>query len=335
LPATETRLRRFTEGAMRGTERATALTNRLLAFARRQALEPKVFDVNELLSEMADLLRRTLGERIAVRMRLADGVGSVLADPNHLESAILNLVVNARDAMPDGGIVTIETSSKDLGPEPASGRYVLISVSDTGAGMAAHVKSRAFEPFFTTKQPGEGTGLGLPQVYGFIKQSGGLCLLESEIGKGTTVTMKLPVAGLSGASPETKEGRQTALTRGHGELILVTEDDPEVRAYSADILHELGYQVLAASDAEAALRILVENPGVRLLFTDFGLPGSLNGRQLAEVAIARHPGLKVLLTTGYADDAPTGTRMDAETELIAKPFTSAALSAKIKAVLYP
>jgi PAS domain S-box-containing protein len=329
-------LRRFAEAALRGTERAATLTGRLLAFARRQTLEPTLVDVNQLVLGMSDLLHRTLGERISVRLSLAEDLPAVLADHNQLESAILNLAVNSHDAMPDGGTLAIETAAAgDAERETEPGQaatFVRITVSDTGVGMAPDVRDMAFEPFFTTKQPGQGTGLGLSQVYGFIKQSGGYCQLDSEPGAGTRVNLYLPRTAHSepaqpvGAAP-------TGLPRGSGETILVTEDDTEVRAYSAELLRELGYRVLTAADATQALQVLAHEAAV-LLFTDLGLPGELNGRQLAEAATARYPGLKVLLTTGYASDAiaRNGWR-DPAMELIAKPFTSAALAAKIRQVL--
>lgn len=337
VPAAEPRLRRFIEAALRGSERAATLTNRLLAFARRQALEPKLLEANQLLLGMSDLLHRTLGERIAVRMELADDPCSIIADPNQLESAVLNLVVNARDAMPDGGALKIETANAAFDSPVAgggAGRFAKISISDSGSGMAEAIRQRAFEPFFTTKQLGEGTGLGLAQVYGFVKQSGGHCRLDSEPGEGTTVILYFPAAESQEPPTETNEKRRAILSRGRGEIILVTEDDPDVRAYGADLLHELGYQVLTAADASTALQVLEQNSQVRLLFADVGLPGPMNGRQLAETAIARYPNLRVLLTTGYAEDAVVRRGwLDPAMELIPKPFSSAMLSAKIRAVL--
>jgi PAS domain S-box-containing protein len=337
LPADDLRLRRYAEAAIRSTERAATLTHRLLAFARRQPLEPRLLDVNQLLQGMHELLRRTLGESVALRMRLADDLRAVYVDPNQLESAILNLAVNSRDAMPQGGMLTIESAYSSIGEsdpamlKEAGTGYVTIVVRDTGMGMTAEIRDKAFEPFFTTKELGQGTGLGLPQVYGFIKQSGGHCRLDSEYGKGTTVRLYLPSAGQHDIPLDKSDGRQTGLVRGRGEMILVTEDDPDVREYSAELLRELGYEVLTASDAAMALRVLEENPAIGLLFTDLGLPGLLNGRQLAETALSHYPDLRILLTTGYASDAVLRKGWaDTAMELITKPFTSAALAAKIR-----
>jgi CheY-like chemotaxis protein len=337
LRADDGSLRRFAEAALCGTERAATLTGRLLAFARRQALEPTLVDVNLLVLGMSDLLHRTLGERISVRLSLAEDLPAVLADHNQLENAILNLAVNSHDAMPDGGTLAIETAATagDAEREAEPGQaaaFVRITVSDTGVGMAPEVRDMAFEPFFTTKQPGQGTGLELSQIYGFIKQSGGYCRIDSEPDAGTRVNLYLPSAAHSEPAPPAG-AEPMGLPRGSGETILVTEDDSEVRAYSAELLRELGYRVLTAADAGLGLQVLAHE-AVVLLFTDLGLPGELNGRQLAEVATAGYPGLKVLLTTGYASDAiaRNGWR-DPTMELIAKPFTSAALAAKIRQVL--
>jgi PAS domain S-box-containing protein len=333
-------LRRLAEAALRGTERAAQLTNRLLAFARRQTLEPKLIDVNQLVLGMSDLLHRTLGERISVRLSLAEGLPAVSADVNQLENAILNLAVNSHDAMPEGGSLSIETAlAGEVESRPAeitdkATMFVRITVGDTGSGMTPDVLDMAFEPFFTTKQAGQGTGLGLSQVYGFIKQSGGYCRLDSEPDRGTSIHVYLPSAQRGELSVPADADTLPALARGSGETVLVTEDDPEVRAYTAELLSELGYAVLTADDAAQALQVLATDPKIALLFTDLGLPGAMNGRQLAETAIARNPRLKVLLTTGYSSDAIVrrGWR-DPGMELIPKPFTSAALSAKIRQVL--
>jgi signal transduction histidine kinase len=334
-------LRRLAEAALRGTERAAQLTSRLLAFARRQALEPKPIDVNQLILGMSDLLHRTLGERISVSLSLAEGLPADFSDVNQLESAILNLAVNSHDAMPEGGSLGIETAlatEEEYRPVvqiiDKATTIVRITVRDTGSGMAPDVLEMAFEPFFTTKQAGEGTGLGLSQVYGFIKQSGGYCRLTSEPGAGACVYLYLPSVECNELSLPADGGTLPALARGSGETVLVTEDDPEVRAYTAELLKELGYAVLTADDATQALQLLAIDPKIALLFTDLGLPGAMNGRQLAETAIARNPRLKVLLTTGYSSDAIVrrGWR-NPGMELIPKPFTSVALSAKIRQVL--
>ncbi len=324
----------------RAADRAATLTHRLLAFARRQPLEPKPIDVNRLVAGVSDLLRRSLGEGIVIETVLASGLWRTLADPNQLENALLNLAVNARDAMPAGGRLTLETANGLLDENYAAahedvrpGQYVLIAVSDTGTGMSKEVAERAFEPFFTTKEVGQGTGLGLPQVYGFVKQSGGHVKIYSEPGEGTTVKLYLPRLA---AEPEGDLAAEPALppASAAGETILVVEDDPDVRSYSAEILRSLGYRVIEAPAGPAALRLIEEEPEIRLLFTDVGLPGGFNGRQLADEAQRRRPDLAVLFTTGYARNAIVHQgRLDPGVELIVKPFTAANLGAKVRQVL--
>ncbi len=330
--------RRLTESAMRGAQRAATLTHRLLAFSRRQPLDPKPLDLNRLVSGMSDLLRRTLGESITIESVLAGGLWRVSADANQLENALLNLAVNARDAMPDGGKLTIEAANVFLDEayaatehEVTPGQYVLLAVSDTGTGMTREVMAKAFEPFFTTKDIGQGTGLGLSQVFGFVKQSGGHLKIYSELGEGTTVKLYLPRL-LGGAAADGEPlGAEPVIVAGPGETILVVEDDPDVRANTASMLRELGYAVLEAEDGHAALHLLERHAEVRLLFTDIGLPGGLNGRQLAEKARRRRAGLKVLFTTGYARNAITHHgRLDPGVELLVKPFTYASLASKIR-----
>jgi CheY-like chemotaxis protein len=299
-------------------------------------------DVNKLVSGMSDLLRRSLGERVVTETVLSGGLWPALADPNQLENALLNLALNARDAMPLGGKLTIETANAYLDESYAAlhdgvapGQYVMIAVSDTGMGMSREVADKAFEPFFTTKEVGQGTGLGLPQVYGFVKHSGGHVKIYSEPGQGTTVKLYLP--RLAGASA-TVESPPVAppLAPARGELILVVEDDADVRSYSADILRDLGYRVLEAPEGPAALKLIETEPEIRLLFTDVGLPGGLNGRQLVDEALRRRPDLKVLFTTGYARNAIVHQgRLDPGVELIVKPFTASGLAAKIRQVLLP
>jgi PAS domain S-box-containing protein len=317
----------------RAATRAANLTHRLLAFARRQPLEPEPIDVNRLVTGMWDLLRRTLGEGIAVETALPGELWRILADPSELESALLNLAVNGRDAMPMGGTLTIaaadvrldagEAAAQDVAP----GDYVLIAVSDTGIGMTPAILARAFEPFFTTKEVGQGSGLGLPQVYGFVKQSGGQVKIESTPGCGTTVRLYLPRLGsgdragdMGGDAPETSAQRPDA-------TILVVEDDDDVRRHAVGILRELGYRVVEAADGPAALRLLGAEPRIDLLFADVVLPGGLDGHALAERARALRPGLKVLLTTGYVRST------DGEAGLIPKPFTHAGLAARIGRLL--
>ena len=327
--------------ALRGVERATALTGQLLAFARRQPLDPKPVEANRLVRGMSDLLRRTLGETIEMETVLAGGLWPTFADPNQIESAILNLAVNARDAMPSGGRLTIETANAHLDEPYAAahaevepGQYVSIAVSDTGSGMSKEAIAKAFEPFFTTKEPGQGTGLGLSQVHGFVKQSGGHVKIYSEPGKGTTVRIYLP-RYLGAAMPVEPQPRPASIpVAEHAETVLVVEDDEDVRASGAETLRELGYRVLEAPDGAAALRLLEADPSIRLLFTDIGLPGGQDGRQLADAARRRWPALKVLFTTGYARNAVVHHgRLDPGVALIVKPYTHAALAAKIRAVL--
>ena len=333
------RLERPVENALRGARRAASLTQSLLAFARRQPLEPKPTDVNRLVLAMSDLLGRTLGEHIQVTTALAGDLWRASADPNQLEAAILNLAVNARDAMPNGGDLVIETanvhldkSQAPLQPDFVPGNYVVVAVTDSGGGMTREVMSRAFDPFFTTKDVGHATGLGLSQVYGFVKQSGGHVKINSDVGKGTTVKLYLPRT--DGAAAEAATGPRSAPATAHSEIVLVVEDDEDVRAYTTDVLRELGYRVLQAPNGQQGLDLLMREPGVRLLFTDIGLPGGMNGRRLAEEARRRRPELRVLFTTGYASDALVHDgRLDAGVQLIAKPFTYPALAAKLREVL--
>ena len=345
LPEDAARLRRSAENAMSGARRAAVLTGRLLAFSRRQPLAPRPVDANELVAGMSELLGRTLGETVRIETALADGLWRAEADPNQLESAILNLAVNARDAMPDGGALTIETANAWLDRAYAArnadakpGRYVMIAVSDTGSGMDKETMDRVFEPFFTTKEVGKGTGLGLSQVYGFVQQSGGHVRIHSKPGEGTTVRIYLPRFQGGGAEADAEGSGDAAVPAGsRAETVLVVEDSAEVRAYSAEVLRELGYRVLEAADGPTALDILGRPAGARvdLLFADVILPGGMTGTALAERARALRPGLKVLFTTGYARsaaDAVSG-RLDPGTELIAKPFTYTELAARVRAVL--
>jgi PAS domain S-box-containing protein len=335
------RLIRSAENAMRGAQRAATLTQRLLAFSRRQPLDPKVVEANRLVSGMSDLLRRTLGEQIAIETVLAGGLWQVHADPNQLEVAILNLAVNARDAMSTGGKLTIETANTLIDEMYAAGQaellpgqYVMISVTDTGCGMDREVATRAFEPFYTTKDVGHGTGLGLSQVYGFVKQSGGHVKIYSEVGDGTTVKIYLPrLHAAEESHPETQPA--AALPRSdNSEAILVVEDDADVRTHSTEILRDLGYRTFEAATGHAALKVLQAHSEIQLLFTDIGLPGGMNGRHLADEARRRRPGLKVLFTTGYARNAIVhGGRLDPGVHLITKPFTYAALATKLRSLL--
>jgi PAS domain S-box-containing protein len=340
-PLNPDRMARSVDYAMRGAERAASLTQRLLAFSRRQPLDPKVVDVGRLVTGMSELLRRTLGEQIAIETVLAGGLWRVLVDPNQLEMSILNLAVNARDAMQAGGKLTIETANTLLDEayaatqsEVVPGQYVVVSITDSGSGMSREVQARAFEPFYTTKDIGQGTGLGLSQVYGFVKQSGGNVKLYSEQGMGTTVKLYLPrQLADDEVAPEPTADKHAPRSQS-GETILVVEDDHDVRAHSTGILRELGYTVLEAHLAAPGLQLLEQHPEVRLLFTDVGLPGGMNGRQLADAARKLRPDLKVLFTTGYARNAIVHDgRLDPGVSLLTKPFTYAALAAKLSDML--
>ena len=340
LPAELTRLGRAAANAMTGARRAAALTQRLLTFARRQPLDPKPLNVNLLVNGMSDMIQRSLGETIAVETVLAAGLWRIEADPNELESAILNLCVNARDAMPEGGRLTIETSNMHIDrayaavhAEVMPGQYVSISISDTGAGMSADTIAHAFEPFFTTKPVGQGTGLGLSQVYGFAKQSSGHVAIYSEPGQGTTVRIYLPRYG--GAEDESELVDERPVAGGAGEeTILVVEDDEDVRAYSSATLRELGYRVLEAGNGPQALRLLQNATPIDLLFTDVVLPGGMSGAQLGAQAAALRPGLKVLYTSGYARNAIVHQgRLDKGVQLIVKPFSGADLAERVRDLL--
>ena len=332
--------RRMVASAVRGAERASTLTQRLLAFARRQPLDPKPVDVNKLVAGMSELLHRTLGETVRIETVLSGGIWRVTVDANQLENALLNLAVNGRDAMADGGSLVIETANAHLdaatrGPDDAApGDYVLISVTDTGSGMDNDVLDKAVEPFFTTKGIGKGSGLGLSQVYGFVRQSGGQLGIESELGRGTTVKLFLP--RLTAAAPLTEpraEPREPLHAQGGG-VILVVEDEDDVRIQVVAVLRDLGFTVFEAADAAEALKVLAAQPSVKLLFTDVGLPGGMNGRQLAEEARLQRPDLRVLFTSGYARHAIVHHgRLDPDVELLAKPFSSADLADKINAIL--
>ena len=331
----------FIDGAVASAKRAAAMIHRLLAFSRRQPLDPRPVKANPLIASMADLLRRTMGEQIAVEFTLAPELWTTLCDPNQLESALLNLSINARDAMPDGGRLTIRSNNACLdnahmtmstAHSAAEGQYICIEVADTGTGMAADVVERAFDPFYTTKPTGQGTGLGLSMVYGFARQSNGYCEILSEPGNGTRVRLCLPrhadeavVAPAEEAPP-----RETANLVGAGEAVLVVEDDPVVRAVVVDVLHQLGYHALEAADGATGLDILQSGVPIDLLVSDIGLP-ELNGREMADAARMSRPHLKVLFMTGYAANAaaPRGF-LAPGMELITKPFDTHALGMRIR-----
>jgi signal transduction histidine kinase/CheY-like chemotaxis protein len=332
------RLRRVINNAMRGAQRATTITQRLLAFSRKQPLDPKLLSINTLLNGLTDFLRRSLGETVALDIVVAEGLWLVEADPIQLEAAILNLAVNARDAMSEGGKLTIATRNSFLDEgycrnfeELVAGEYVQIAVSDTGTGMSKDILERVFEPFFTTKLAGQGTGLGLSQVHGFVKQSAGHVQIASKPGEGTTVKIYLPRVLGEFQDDQTAQRETTA---NIAQTILLVEDDHDVRAYVVEILRELHFRVLEAHDAESALGIVNRNDvQVDLLLTDVVLPG-MNGRQLVQELRVRQPGIRVLYMSGYSrDDIVHQGRLDPGVELMQKPVTQEVLAERIRAVL--
>ena len=333
-------LDRWLKGARNSAERAASLTHRLLAFSRRQPLDPRPVRANPLISSMDDMLRRTLGEHIRLELVLAGGLWLTRCDPNQLESAILNLVINARDAMPDGGTLTIETCNAHLDGQYAArqrevkpGQYVCICVTDTGAGMSKETIARAFEPFFTTKPIGQGTGLGLSMIYGFTQQSEGFARIYSEEGQGTTVKIYLPRFRGEDAPEETSAHGEQAPGAHEGEVVLVVEDEPVVRGLIVEALHELGYRAVEAGDGPSGLAILQSDQRFDLLITDIGLPG-LNGRQLADAARVTRPGLKVLFMTGYAENAALAAGfLEPGMAMLTKPFAMDILAMRIREMI--
>ena len=331
---------RYAKAAMSSAQRAAALTHRLLAFARRQPLDPKPVNANQLIASMEDLLRRTIGPLHALEIVTAGGLWTTLCDPNQLESAILNLAINARDAMPDGGKLTIETANAYLDdtyaaaqPDLRSGQYVAICITDTGTGMPPDVIERVFEPFFTTKPLGQGTGLGLSMVYGFAKQSEGHVRIYSEVGQGTTIRIYLP-RYRGTAQEEPSEVSFAEVPRAEaGETVLVVEDEPVIRNLIIEVLQDLGYRALEASDGPAGLKVLQSRQRIDLLVTDVGLPG-INGRQLADAARETRPDLKVLFITGYAENATLANGfLDPGMEIFTKPFAVEALATRIRSMI--
>jgi signal transduction histidine kinase/CheY-like chemotaxis protein len=325
------------QNAMGAVSRGSRLTGQLLAFARRQALEPRSVDMGRVIGDMTDMLRRTLGEQIEVEAVIAGGLWNTLADPNQVENAILNLAINARDAMPDGGKLTLEAANAYLDDayaalhsEVTPGQYVMLAVSDTGSGMTSEVMTRVFEPFFTTKPEGKGTGLGLAQAYGFVKQSGGHIKIYSEVGEGTTVKIYLPRTRRAQDAADAAN-QQAAL--GGSERILVVEDDEGVRAAVVDMLTDLGYHVQRAENADAALKLLEGGAKVDLLFTDVVMPGPVTTRELTRRAQEMHPGLKILYTSGYTQNAIVHNgRLDDDAFLLSKPYRKDELARKLRSV---
>jgi PAS domain S-box-containing protein len=331
------RARRSLDNAIKGAERAAALTQRLLAFSRRQPLDPKSIDVGRLIVGMSDLLTRAITETIAIQILAGPELWQIEADPHQLENAILNLAVNARDAMPDGGALTIGAANHTVNGEGpvgvAPGEYVAISVSDSGTGMAPDTIAKVFDPFFTTKDVGKGTGLGLSMVHGFANQSGGGVAIDSSVGKGTTVTLYLPRVTV-----ERKESpavpKDEVLPGSSDETILVVEDDHDVRAYTVGVLRELGYRVIEAYDGASALRLLSkQDQKIHLLVTDVVMP-EMSGNVLADTARLSQPNLKVLFNSGYTRDAiMQDGRLEPGVDLISKPFTFQSLAAKVRELL--
>jgi len=333
-------LDRYLSVAQSSVKRAAALTHRLLAFSRRQTLDPKPTDVNRLIADMDELVRRTVGPSIAVETVAAGGLWRTSIDPNQLENAYLNLCINARDAMPDGGRLTVETANKWLDNHAARerdlppGQYVTLCVSDTGSGMPKDVIERAFDPFFTTKPLGEGTGLGLSMVYGFVRQSGGQARIYSEVGQGTMVCLYLP---RHHGKDEERAADAEVTEPQHaqdGETVLVVDDEPAVRMLITEVLGDLDYQAIEAEDGPSGLKILETNRRIDLLITDVGLPGGLNGRQLADAALTLRPQLKTLFITGYAENAVIGNgHLKPGMFVLTKPFAIEELGRRIKSIL--
>jgi len=339
------KLEKPVDAALYGARSAAQLTQRLLAFSRRQALAPDRVDMNRLVTDMVDLLKRSLGEQISVETVLGAGLWSAYVDPNQLENALLNLALNARAAMPEGGCLTIETANTYLDDAYARrfgdvepGQYVVLCVTDTGTGIPADVIDQVFEPFFSTKSAGEGSGLGLSMVHGFVKQSGGHVRIHSEELHGTTVKLYLPrmtVAEEQKAAPAAKPDKAPPPPRAEPqETILLVEDNDGVRDYAATVLHGLGYAVLEAADTQSAIELLGNKPPIDLLFTDVVLPGGLNGKTLADEVRRKYPGLPVLFTTGYTRNAIVHQgRLDADVELLGKSYTEQDLAQKIREML--
>lgn len=331
---------RYISTAQGASRRAAALTHRLLAFSRRQTLTPSPTDVNRLTQGMEELIQRTVGPMISVEVVRASGAWPALVDPSQLENALLNLCINARDAMPDGGKITVETANKWLDTKAAQqhnmpeGQYLSLCVSDTGTGMTPAVIARAFEPFFTTKPIGEGTGLGLLMIYGFAQQSGGQVRIYSEVGQGSTVCIYLPRHyGEAADHPPQKQGVAVKRTK-HDKTVLVVDDEPTVRMLMLDILEELGYGSLEAGDRAAGLKILRSDAHIDLLVTDVGLPGGMNGRQMADAGRVHRPELKILFITGYAENAVLGNGvLQPGMAVVTKPFSLEAMNARIQSMM--
>ena len=332
-------IERFVSAAQTAAKRAASLTHRLLAFSRRQTLDPKATAVNQLVAGMDELIRRTVGPAITIEVVGAGGLWMTLVDPNQLENALLNLCINARDAMPDGGRLTIETGNRWLDKRAArerdlpEGQYISLCVSDTGSGMSPDVIARAFEPFFTTKPIGQGTGLGLSMIYGFARQSGGQVRIYSEAEEGTTVCLYLPRH--YGDGVESEDAVSILPPRADkGETVLVVDDEAAVRMLIVEVLSDLGYNAIEAVDGPSAMNVLRSDLSIDLLMTDVGLPNGMNGRQIADAARSIRSGLKVMFITGYAENAAIGHgHLEPGMTVIMKPFAMDVLAVRIKDML--
>jgi CheY-like chemotaxis protein len=339
---TDPKLLELLREAQSAADDGAKLTGQLLAFGRRQPLNPKFTDVGQLVSSFFDLMRRSIGESVELKTIIAEGDNEVLVDGSQLQNALLNLALNARDAMPRGGMLTIEISRVRLDidyaqmyPEVRIGDYVLIAVTDTGVGMTDEVKLHAFEPFFTTKEVGAGSGLGLSMVYGFVKQSGGHVQIYSEPGHGTSVRIFLPVVQDTADAVDgvaTSPIRIEAVPGGH-EKILVVEDDPRVRRVTVARLNDVGYEVIEAENGPEALELIGAHPEIRLLFTDIVMPGGMHGNELADLARSIKPDIKVLFTSGYAEPSVAGKEFAATESWLKKPYTAGELTARLRQLL--
>ena len=330
-------IHRYVGAAQGASKRAAALTHRLLAFSRRQTLDPRPTDVNRLVMDMEELVRRTVGPQITLEVVTAVGLWQALIDASQLESALLNLCINARDAMPEGGRITIETANKWLDDHAAKerdlppGQYLSLCVTDTGSGMTPDVIARAFDPFFTTKPIGQGTGLGLSMVYGFVRQSGGQVRIYSEVGCGTTMCLYLPRHYGNSSEIPTITAPTASARAPTGKTVLIVDDEPSVRMLVTEVLEDLGYSPIEASDGPAGLRILESEAAIDLLISDVGLPGGINGRQLADAARITRPELKVLFITGYAENAIIGSgHLAPGMRVLTKPFVVETLANRIQ-----
>ena len=328
---------RYIDAGQTATKRAAALTQRLLAFSRRQTLDPKPTNLNRLITDMEELVRRTTGPTIEVEVVGAVGLWPVLIDQNQLENALLNLCINARDAMPDGGRLTIETANRWLDGNAGTerdlppGQYVSLAVTDTGIGMSKETIGRIFDPFFTTKPLGQGTGLGLSMIYGFVRQSNGQVRVYSELGHGTTMCLYFPRHHGEATNNDIAEEAIAGIETGYGETVLIVDDEPTVRLLMVDALQDAGYRVLEAADGPGGLKILQSETRIDLLLTDVGLPGGMNGRQLADAGRALRPNLRVLFITGYAENAVVGNgHLDPGMQVVTKPFAIDALANRVR-----